>query len=146
MMKTDSHNYTFAFPRLFVLLLLLLIGNRPAPKAVSPTAPLSSPPTIFLETVATGLASPVDITHAGDGSGRLFIVLQSGQIVIYDGVQVLGTPFLDISLLVFCCGEQGLLGLTFHPNYASNRYFYVNYTDTNGNTVIARYSASGGDP
>jgi len=97
---------------------------------------------IKAEPVVTGLTSPVDITHAGDGSGRLLIVLQTGQIVIYDGAQVLPAPFLDISGLVSSGGERGLLGVAFHPNYASNGFFYVNYTDAAGDTVISRYSVS----
>ena len=95
--------------------------------------------------VVSGLSSPVGITHAGDGSGRLFIVLQGGRIVIFDGVQLLSPPFLDISSLVSSGGERGLLGLAFHPDYSHNGLFYVNYTNTAGNTVIARYSVSG-DP
>ncbi len=94
------------------------------------------------ELIATGLKMPVAITHTGDGSGRLFIALQNGQIIIYDGTQVLPTPFLNIESLVSCCGEQGLLSVAFHPNYANNGFFYVNYTNTNGDTVIASYTVS----
>jgi glucose/arabinose dehydrogenase len=101
--------------------------------------------TIEAEPVVSGLSSPVGITHGGDGSGRLFIVLQGGRIVILDGGQLLSSPFLDISSLVSSGGERGLLGLAFHPDYAHNGLFYVNYTNTVGNTVIARYSVSG-DP
>ncbi|MBI3798263.1 MAG: PQQ-dependent sugar dehydrogenase, partial [Deltaproteobacteria bacterium] len=97
---------------------------------------------IALEPVVTGLTRPVGITPAGDGSGRLFIVLQGGQILVYDGVQLLPRPFLDISSLVLCCGEQGLLGLAFHPHYAKRGAFYVNYINTDGDTVIARYRVS----
>ncbi len=99
-------------------------------------------PTITLQPVVTGLANPVAITHAGDGSPRLFITLQAGKIVIYDGTQLLTTPFLDITSRVQCCGEQGLLSVAFHPNYASNRHFYVYYTNTAGNNTIARYTVS----
>jgi glucose/arabinose dehydrogenase len=95
------------------------------------------------ELVAFGLSSPVDIAHAGDGSGRLFIVLQGGKIVIFDGVQLLSSPFLDITSLVASGGERGLLGLAFHPDYVANGLFYVSYTDTAGDSVIARYSVSG---
>ena len=98
--------------------------------------------TIKAEPVVTGLSSPVDITHAGDGSGRLFIVLQGGRIVIFDGVQILSPPFLDITSLVSSGGERGLLGAAFHPNYVGNGFFYVSYTDTTGASVIARYSVS----
>src|SRR5207248_2472722 len=52
------------------------------------------------------------------------------------------TPFLDINSLVSCCGEQGLLSVAFHPNYANNGYFFIDYTNTDGNTVIARYKVS----
>ena len=97
---------------------------------------------IALDPIATGLAGPVDIAHAGDGSGRLFIVLQGGQIVIHDGAQVLPTPFLDVTSLVSCCGERGMLGLAFHPDYPNNGFFYVDYTDVSGDTVIARYQVS----
>src|SRR5262245_2225856 len=92
--------------------------------------------------ILTGLAQPVAITHAGDDSGRLFLTLQRGQIVIYDGAQLLSSPFLDITPLVSCCGERGLLSIAFHPHYATNGFFYVNYTNTTGDTVIARYTVS----
>jgi glucose/arabinose dehydrogenase len=92
--------------------------------------------------VISGLSSPVGITHAGDGSGRLFIVLQGGKILIFDGVQILSPPFLDISSLVSSGGERGLLGVAFHPDYAHNGLFYVNYTNIAGDTVVARYSVS----
>jgi glucose/arabinose dehydrogenase len=101
--------------------------------------------TLGFEPVATGLRLPVGVTHAGDGSGRLFIVEQAGRILIHDGAQVLPSPFLDVSALVSCCDERGLLGLAFHPSYAVNGLFYVDYTNTAGDTVIARYRVSG-DP
>ena len=92
--------------------------------------------------MAGGIPFLVGIEHAGDGSGRLFLVSQPGRILIYDGTQVLPTPFLDLSSLVLCCGEQGLLGLAFHPSYTNNGFLYVNYINRSGNTVIARYHAS----
>ena len=103
-------------------------------------------PTIQLQPIASGFASPVTVTNAGDGSGRLFIVQQFGQIRILINGTVLPTPFLDIHELVSCCGEQGLLGLAFHPDYASSGFFYVDYTDVNGNTRVARYTVSKNDP
>ena len=85
--------------------------------------------------------SPVNIQHAGDD--RLFVVEQNGIIKILntDGT-VNTTPFLNISSQVSCCGERGLLGLAFHPNYQNNGYFFVNYTDTNGNTQVSRFTVS----
>ena len=103
-------------------------------------------PTIQLEQVAFGFTSPVTVTNADDGSGRLFIVQQPGQVLILINGTILPTPFLDISDLVSCCGEQSLLGLAFHPDYANNGFFYVDYTDNAGNTVVARYTVSAKDP
>ena len=102
--------------------------------------------TIQLEQVASGLNLPVTVTNAGDGSGRIFIVQQTGEIRILSGGTLLPTPFLDISALVSCCGEQGLLGLAFHPDYATNGFFYVDYTNVAGDTVVARYEVSATDP
>jgi uncharacterized repeat protein (TIGR01451 family) len=96
--------------------------------------------------VASGLQAPVQVTHAGDGSGRLFVVEKTGFIRIIQNGTVLPTPFLNISSLVSTGSEQGLLGLAFHPDYESNGYFYLNYTRNNGDTVIARYTVSGANP
>jgi glucose/arabinose dehydrogenase len=96
--------------------------------------------------VASDLTRPIGIANAGDGSGRLFVVEQPGLIRILQAGQLLPDPFLDIRAIVGSQGsERGLLGLAFHPQYAQNGYFYVNYTDLNGNTVIARFNVSG-DP
>jgi glucose/arabinose dehydrogenase len=106
---------------------------------------LSAQPDLIFDSWITGLSSPVDIANAGDGTDRLFIVERSGIIkIIEDGV-LLGTPYLDITSLTSCCGEQGLLGLVFHPNYASNGYFYVNYTDNGGDTNISRFEVDPND-
>jgi glucose/arabinose dehydrogenase len=117
--------------------------------AMSALAALSSAqtaPPIQLETVASGLTAPVGLTGAGDGSNRLFVVLQEGRIVIHDGVSILPTDFLNITALTSKGGERGLLGLAFHPNYESNRQFFVFYTDLTGNLVIARYTTLASDP
>lgn len=95
---------------------------------------------IALQPVANGLDKPVAITNAGDG--RLFITLQRGEIVIWDGTSVLPQPFLDIRPLVLCCDERGLLSVAFHPRYRENGLFFVYYVDRNGDLNIARYRAS----
>jgi glucose/sorbosone dehydrogenase len=95
---------------------------------------------IALQPLATGLGPITSIANAGDGS--LFVTLQTGKIAIFSGGQVQPTPFLDLAPVVSCCVERGLLGLAFHPQYASNRFFFVDYTNTAGNTVIARYQRS----
>jgi glucose/arabinose dehydrogenase len=86
----------------------------------------------------------VAVTHAGDE--RLFITLQGGAIVIFDGERVLPQPFLDISGRVLSGGERGLLSVTFHPGYAQNGRFFVDYTDLGGDTVVSRFAVSGGNP
>jgi glucose/arabinose dehydrogenase len=97
--------------------------------------------------VASGLTSPVYLTHAGDGSGRIFIVGQNGQIwVMQDGV-VLDQLFMDVrSLISRDASERGLLGLAFHPDYETNGQFFIYYTDTAGDIQIARYHVSADDP
>lgn len=102
-------------------------------------------PSIFLGSPVTGLDRPVDIAHAGDASGRLFVVEQTGRIRIVKNGAPMDTPFLDITGRTSCCGERGLLGVAFPPNYSQKGHFYVNYTDRSGNTVVARYRVSG-DP
>lgn len=97
---------------------------------------------IELETFATGFSSPVNVKHAGDD--RLFVVERAGVIKILnsDG-STNSTPFLDINPLVINNGgEQGLLAMAFHPDYATNGYFYVNYINNSGDTVISRFTRS----
>ena len=90
------------------------------------------------------LQRPVDLQ--ADGSGRLFVIEKVGRIRIIENGQLLEPPFLDITDRVGSNGnEQGLLGLAFHPKYPENGRFFVNYTDTRGDTVIARFQVSG-DP
>src|SRR5512141_1221983 len=92
-----------------------------------------------LELVAGGFASPVFVTNAGDS--RLFVLEQDGRIKIVGG----GT-FLDITGMTAKGGERGLLGLAFHPNYASNGLFYVDYTrKSDGDVVIAEFKRSRSD-
>ncbi|MFD2892372.1 PQQ-dependent sugar dehydrogenase [Flavobacterium chuncheonense] len=100
--------------------------------------------TIAIEAFASGFSNAVEITHAGDS--RLFVVQKAGLIRILNSDGTINpTPFLDVSSLTVSSGERGLLGLVFHPNYASNGYFFINYTNTSGNTVIARYTVNPAD-
>jgi len=93
--------------------------------------------------IARGLAQPIFLTHAGDGSSRLFIVEKPGTIRIYHNEQLLPTPFLDLSNLINSRdSERGLLGLAFHPNYPQEGRFFVNYTGLNGDTVVASLQVS----
>jgi glucose/arabinose dehydrogenase len=91
---------------------------------------------------------PVEICNAEDGTNRLFAVEQTGAIRVFENSEntTASTVFLDISDRVLYGGEQGLLGLVFHPNYAENGYFYVNYVaDNPRRTIIARYSVMAND-
>lgn len=103
-------------------------------------------PQIDVSLVAAGLASPLFITHAGDGSGRLFVVEQRGRIRIVKEGALLKKPFLDISDRVRSPyngggGEEGLLSVAFPPGYGSGKdYFYVYYTRTDGDNQVSRFS------
>ena len=94
---------------------------------------------IQLNRIASGLTAPTDIQAAGDGSGRLFFVQQNGIIRVFRNGVLISAPFLDIQTKTRGGGERGLLGLAFPPNYGAKGHFYVNYTDLQGDTVVARY-------
>ncbi len=110
------------------------------------------------ELIESGFTRPVHVTHAGDGSGRLFVVEQDGRIIVVEDGAALNTPFLNIQNIVRSSNdtnggnEQGLLGVAFHPDYENNGYFYINYTTeafdsvTTGSTVVARYSVANNNP
>lgn len=121
----------------------------PGPTATRPPVSLTPAPfdpaalNLDLDLIADSLNAPVYVTHAGDGSGKLFVVEQPGTIRIVTNGQAHAAPFLDIRSIVGSRGnEQGLLSVAFHPDFANNSLFFVNYTDLNGDTVVARYSAS----
>jgi glucose/arabinose dehydrogenase len=151
---TKAVKVVAAFAFQAVAIGLLLLASQANPQAGAPPAgdagpaAVAQPPADVQITVRWEVASdfvqPLQVTHAGDGSNRLFVVEQPGRIFIVEGSSVLPTPFLDIRSLVETAGsERGLLGLAFHPDYASNGLFYVDYTRAgDGATVIARYSVS----
>jgi glucose/arabinose dehydrogenase len=147
---------------------ILLVGVTAEPEIAAPTPeviiePTPSAPRISLYDIraadynwrifASGFDNPVLLTHAGDGSGRLFGVEQTGMIWIVtpDG-ETLPEPFLDVSLMMTqdvmrgSYTERGLLGLAFHPNFARNRTFFIHQTDLNGDTQIVRYRTLASDP
>tara|TARA_R110000787_G_scaffold286385_1_gene404537 strand:- start:14073 stop:15443 length:1371 start_codon:yes stop_codon:yes gene_type:complete len=100
---------------------------------------------VDIELFKNGFISPVDIKNAGDD--RLFIVEQAGRIKILNADATINpVSFLDITSLISSGGERGLLGLAFHPDYANNGYFFVHYSDTSGDTQIARYTVDSTDP
>ena len=106
--------------------------------------PVSGPPELSLTRVLTGFSNPLGITHAGDGTGRLFIVERGGRIWLVKSGASQKTLFLDVSDRVITAGgEQGLLGLAFPPDYAGKGYFYVHYSGSpDGRTVVSRIRLS----
>ena len=127
-----------AWGKVGVVVLACLLGACTQPGAKS---------AIGLDRVVDGLTRPLFVTHAGDGSGRLFVVEQAGRIRIVERGAVLEPPFLDLSDQVRSGGERGLLGLAFHPDFATNGRFFVDYTrEPDGATVIAEYHAAAASP
>ncbi|NKQ37347.1 MAG: DUF11 domain-containing protein [Chloroflexi bacterium] len=146
-----KHWLNLAF--LVLLLTAVLAIMAQAGTAVLQPQPLTAAPNnildLSLEPVATGLALPTNIVPSNiPGDGRLFIVQQSGAIRIVTGTgSVLSTPFLDITDRTHLFGENGLLGLAFHPDYANNGFFYVYYTDEiSHNNRLSRFQVSANDP
>jgi len=119
-----------------LLVLTFLVLTTPAMAQSAPFA---------LEVVAEDLSSPIYAT-APAGDPRLFVVEQTGTIRIMQDGQFLPEPFLDITSEISCCGEQGLLGLAFHPDYASNGRFFVNYTNMMGDTRVTEFAVSADNP
>jgi glucose/arabinose dehydrogenase len=95
-----------------------------------------------IEVVAMGLSSPVHLTAPPDDVERVFIVERPGRIRVVRNGTLLGAPFLDLTGVVLSGGEQGLLSLAFHPDYATNGHFFVNYTDLDGHTRVERYTVT----
>ena len=108
----------------------------------NPTEPPAATDSVRLVQVATGLDFPLFLTAPPGDNARLFIVEKTGKIRIVKSGSVLSTPFLDLSARVSDADEQGLLGLAFHPQYAVNGRFVVDYTDPNGDTHVSAFRVS----
>ena len=119
----------------------------PSPTAASCAAgtPVSGIPALQGRLVVSGLRSPLDLQSVPGDSERLYVVEQGGRIRVVRGGQLQATPFLDIAGRLSSGGERGLLGLAFHPQFATNRRFFVNYTNPAGDTHIAEFRASSAD-
>jgi glucose/arabinose dehydrogenase len=147
---------------LFALAVLLpaCAGSEPeATKALTTT--LSTPTTgaettteerppgplrLRLVRVVSGLASPTHLAATGSEPDRLYVTEQAGRIRVIKNGRLLPTPFLDIRDEVTSGGEQGLLSVAFHPDYARNRLFYIDYTDVNGDTRVVEYRTRASGP
>jgi len=126
------------------VLLLAMLAAAVVSTMAPGTARRAEASGINLHALASGLSQPLGIVSPRDGTGRLFIVERGGTVRIWTGASLLATPFLDISSLITTSGqEQGLLGLVFDPQYKTNGEFYVQYTATNDDLVVARMTVSG---
>jgi glucose/arabinose dehydrogenase len=123
-------------------------GPDPVPSGSPPTGtcaagePVAGTPPLAAVRVAAGLSAPVDLQAAPGDRARLFVVEQGGRILILRGGAVVSTPFLDLGDRVSRGGEQGLLGLAFHPSFQTNGRFFVHYTDTAGDVHVAEFRAA----
>jgi glucose/arabinose dehydrogenase len=122
-------------------------GPEPSATQVASVAPAATtvptpfaPVSVHLSTVASGFASAIGVSSA-PGDARLFLIQQTGQVVIVSGGKRAGT-FLDIASRMSCCGERGLLGLAFHPGYATNGRFFVRYTTPAGDVRVSEFHVS----
>jgi len=132
----------FLFQVSVLFFLLLVSGCGGSGGSFTATPPPAGTAPITLTPFVAGFTAPLDFQTPDDGSGRLFIVEQRGTIRIISGGSLLTSPFLDITSKVNDSGEQGLLGLAFHPSYSQSRRFYLNYDRLSGGqmqTVIAEY-------
>ncbi len=151
-MSQLKHRYPIFLGLLSVCVLFLGLRSGQAYASTSNKYTSSRPqnvawPDISLHPFQAGFQSPTHIANAGDGSQRLFIVEQNGVIRVLQNGVTLSTPFLDIrDRVLFSGGEQGLLSVAFPPNFANKGYFYVYYTQKNGDNRTARFSLKPGDP
>jgi glucose/arabinose dehydrogenase len=163
-MASSSRSLTTVIGRALVVVALLLLVAAPPAASSAPSGVVAAPSagtavvagpaasgavstaaafTLSLTPVMSGFSKPIFMTSAHDGSRRLFVAEQGGKIkVIAANGSVLSTPLLDISSKVSNGGEQGLLGLAFHPHFKTNGKFYVDYTNLAGDTVIREYRLS----
>jgi len=134
-----THFYSSTFRqiiRVFIIFLISLVGIDK----------IVAQPVLTFTPFATGMGSALEVVNAADGTNRLFIAQRNGTIRIHNGTMLLPTPFINLVDTVLDNGEQGLLSLAFHPDYETNRYFFVWYTDKEGDLTLARYQTSAGDP
>jgi glucose/arabinose dehydrogenase len=119
---------------IFIGLTLLLSGQFPDREAQAQIGVA-----VTVTPVIGGFSQPVHLTHAGDGSGRLFVVEQAGRIRVIQGGVIQTAPLLEITDRVKSGGEEGLLSVAFPPGFADKKYFYVYYTNLNGDNQVSRF-------
>jgi glucose/arabinose dehydrogenase len=128
------------------------VESRPTSPSAAPASPSSAPAfdpaglSVALDVVASGLQSPLAAVNAGDGSGRIFVAEQGGKIRIVRDGRLQDGAFLDIGDRITAGGEQGLLGVAFHPDYPTDPRLFVDYTDVNGDTRVSSFTVDPADP
>jgi glucose/arabinose dehydrogenase len=118
--------------------------GSPAPASPAPFDPTGL--TVDFDEVAAGLVAPLAVVNAGDGTGRLFVAEQGGQIRIVRDGTLLEAPFLDIADRISSGGERGLLGVAFHPNFPKDPRVFVDYTDAKGDTRVSSFTVAPKSP
>jgi len=132
---------------LLSLMLCLIIGLAGRVTHGSKTQIQAAATNLSFVQVLSGLSNPLLVTHAHDGSNRIFIIEQTGMIKVVQPGSTTPTVFLDLTSKITCCGEQGVLGLAFHPQFWNNKRFFVDYARSgDGATVISEFHVSSGDP
>ncbi len=132
MQKIILHNRARVLVLFFIVFFITMVG-------------LSQPDVSYQPVIgpSEGLSSPIElVTAPGDASGRLFIVEKAGRVKIWNGSNLLATPFIDISSLVLNSGERGLLSMAFHPQYQSNGFFFLYYYGNDNKITLGRYKVS----
>jgi glucose/arabinose dehydrogenase len=125
------------------LVLIVVAAVAAVSLATAPRSALGAEDTFQRNVVVSGLSGPVDVVSTRSEPRRLYVVEQRGTIRVLDRRKLRKGFFLDVRKLVEFGGEQGLLGLAFDPKYGTNRFIYVDYTDTNGDTRVVRYTSNG---
>lgn len=133
--------------RLKTNLLVLLLSFITTQLFISTYCFAQSPPVLIYDPVITsGLSSPLDVVNPGDGTNRLFIVGRGGTVRIFSGGALLPGDFLSLPDSITSGGETGLLSIAFHPDFINNRYFFIYYTNTDGDIRITRFQTQAGNP
>ena len=149
MIRDTAHATRFAAIAVALIFLANCGGGGSSPSQNPTPTPSGPPPLLALDLAVSGLTSPLDLETPDDGSGRLFVVEQGGKIKIFQNGALAALPFLDISSKITTGGEMGLLGVAFHPGFASSRKLYVNYVrNPSGQiqSVIAEYTVGAATP
>ncbi len=116
-------------------------GTSSASAPPDSTSTVSEPTKIGIEEVAGGFDNPVQATAAPGDAARIYVVEQTGRIKVVEDGRTREQPFVDLSDRIVAGGEQGLLSVAFHPDYATNGRVFVDYTNTDGDTRVVELTA-----